>query len=199
MSNMRRYAIMIEETLNEHSESAYEISASIPLNYETIMVESSDVDRFQETSGVSMANVLSQETLVNILDKQWVFNGVPRLRFLYKTLRAEAFENHNFDEYQLIFNAFESALEERSKINLRQLLTAMGINKQDFNRDLELQYPRDIFDYSYIINVSEWQGQKIPAHLTVKLAMLIHSEIIETQKELLISVSLPPYKPCSGL
>lgn len=129
---------MIEETLNEHSESAYEISASIPLNYETIMVESSDVDRFQETSGVSMANVLSQETLVNILDKQWVFNGVPRLRFLYKTLRAEAFENHNFDEYQLIFNAFESALEERSKINLRQLLTAMGINKQDFNRDLEL-------------------------------------------------------------
>ena len=90
---------MIEETLNEHSESAYEISASIPLNYETIMVDSSDGDRFQETNGVTMANVLSQETLVNILDKQWVFNGVPRLRLLYKTLRAEAFENQNFDEY----------------------------------------------------------------------------------------------------
>ena len=95
----------------------------------------------------------------------------------------------NFDEYQKIFIAFENALEERSKINLRQLLAAMRISKQEFVRDLELQYPIDVYDYSYIVNVSEWQGQKLPEHLTVALAKRIHSEIIELQKELLESVS----------
>ena len=78
---------------------------------------------------------------------------MPKLIELYKRLRGEALNEQNFDEYQKIFLAFEKALEERSKINLRQLLAAMGIGKQEFVKDLELQYPMDTYDYSYIVHV----------------------------------------------
>ena len=83
---------------------------------------------------------------MNVLDKQWAFNGVPKLRLMYRALRFESFEASDYDEYQKIVLAFESALEERAKINQRQLLAAMGLGKQEFNDDLESQYPREIYD-----------------------------------------------------
>lgn len=119
---------MIEDTLNEETETAEEVIKSIPLSYDELYLEK-EVQLEQDDDGEKVVKVLSKETLVNVLDKQWTFNGVPKLKTLYRTLRAEAIEATDFDEYRKIFDAFDNALEERVSYNLRLLLTVMNLNK----------------------------------------------------------------------
>lgn len=70
-------------------------------------------------------------------------------------------------------------------MNLSAILQNLGIDRTNFNADLENQFPRDTEDYSYIENESEWINQVVPDHLTQFVAKQIFNEIIELKFDLI--------------
>ena len=60
VNNMQmKYALMIEDTLNESSDTAEQISAQIPHTYDIIKVNNKGCDTLENSTGTATATVLS--------------------------------------------------------------------------------------------------------------------------------------------
>ena len=80
-------------------------------------------------------------------------------------------EVNDYEEYRLVFSEFQDALRDRLDHNLKAILRAANIEKTDFEKDLERQYPRETTDYAQIESVGEWQTETlVPDCLTEDLA-----------------------------
>ena len=92
------------------------------------------------SEGALLKRPLSSHTILTILDKRFQFNGVQKIKQVYKQERKNALEKRDFDEYAQIYNEFEEAILEALQNNLSELLRYLELDETQFHQDYAEQF-----------------------------------------------------------
>ena len=92
------------------------------------------------SEGALLKRPFSSHTILTILDKRFQFNGVQKIKQIYKQERKNALEKRDFDEYAQIYNEFEEAILEALQNNLSELLRYLELDETQFHQDYAEQF-----------------------------------------------------------
>ena len=108
--------------------------------------------------GPSQRRFISKESIVNIINAAWTFNGAKALNDLYKQKRLEAIEDNNLKIYEEIVEIFDQELNgTRLFDNTCMLLKHFNLTYEDLSASQEHNFPNQD-ELAMLLQASELQN-----------------------------------------